>query len=100
MAARTDDSGDSDDEETRRVGTIGGRHGSPTVNVSLPFSKLSFGDDGALGDAVETLGALVGQLADQVRDLAARADDAEVRAGAEQISAEVTELLDDLAERD
>jgi len=41
---------------------IGGRHGSPSVTIALPFSKIGGGDE-ELRDAVAELGTLVARLA-------------------------------------
>lgn len=44
---------------------IGGRHGSPTISVALPFSSITT-TDGALHDAVADLAGLVAELARNV----------------------------------
>jgi hypothetical protein len=41
---------------------IGGRHGSPSVTIALPFSRISSEDD-ELRDAVADLANLVARLA-------------------------------------
>ncbi len=45
---------------TRTV--IGGRHGSPSVTIALPFSRIT-STDSELRDVVAELAALVAQLA-------------------------------------
>lgn len=42
---------------------IGGRHGSPSVTIALPFSKIT-GADEELRDAIAELAELVARLAD------------------------------------
>ena len=41
---------------------IGGRHGSPSVTIALPFSRIGGGDEELL-DAVAELGTLIARLA-------------------------------------
>jgi hypothetical protein len=41
---------------------IGGRHGSPSLTIALPFARISSNDDG-LRDAVADLANLVARLA-------------------------------------
>ncbi len=53
----TDDGG-----RPQRGPVIGGRHGSPTVTVALPFSNIT-NLDSELRDAVADLASLVAQLA-------------------------------------
>lgn len=61
--------------DNRRV--VGGRHGSPTVQVAFPFSKIeSIEEDPALRQALAELADLVGRLAE-----AAAAADADTLAG-------------------
>jgi hypothetical protein len=55
----------SHDQTSQPVGErvqIGGRYGSPTVTVALPFSNVQLSDPG-LVDAVRDLAALVQQTA-------------------------------------
>jgi len=49
-------------ERPGRRTVIGGRHGSPTVTIALPFSRITTGD-AELRDAVADLATLVGRLA-------------------------------------
>lgn len=56
--------GESDGRASGRT-VIGGRHGSPTVTVALPFAKIT-NVDAELRDAVAELAALVARLAEQV----------------------------------
>ena len=51
------------DEQTPRRTVIGGRHGSPTVTVALPFANIT-NIDSDLRDAVADLAALVARLAE------------------------------------
>ncbi len=51
-----------DDGTTPRRSVIGGRHGSPTVTVALPFSNIT-NHDSELRDQVADLASLVAQLA-------------------------------------
>jgi len=53
--------GDREDLLARRT-VIGGRHGSPTVTVALPFSQIT-NVDAELRDAVAELATLVARLA-------------------------------------
>lgn len=68
---------------------IGGRHGSPTVTVALPFSTITT-VDGDLRAAVADLATLVAELAGHVG-----ADD---RAAVEAVRAAAEELADSLGE--
>jgi hypothetical protein len=52
---------DHEDDAARRT-VIGGRHGSPTVTIALPFSKITSAD-AELRDAVADLAILVARLA-------------------------------------
>lgn len=79
---------------------LGGRHGSPTINVSLPFSKLTFGDDPTAVEGVEALAGVVLQLVSQVARLAEKAGEDEVRAEAEQLADQVAVVLSELGEGD
>ncbi len=75
--------GESEEQAARRT-VIGGRHGSPTVTIALPFSKITNGD-AELGDAVGDLATLVARLA----AVSSTGDQAEVdlvRAAAEEIA--------------
>ncbi len=54
--------GESDGQASGRT-VIGGRHGSPTVTVALPFAKIT-NVDAELRDAVAELATLVARLAD------------------------------------
>ncbi len=76
--------GNSEDRTARRT-VIGGRHGSPTVTVALPFSKITNVDD-ELRDAVADLAALVARLAAQV-SVADETEAGLVRAAAEELGA-------------
>jgi hypothetical protein len=78
---------------------VGGRHGSPTVNVALPFSKLNIGDAEALGESVETLAGIVGELAAQVALLAERAEADDVRVAVKAIAEQIEAVLADLPKR-
>jgi hypothetical protein len=51
------------EERPGRRTVIGGRHGSPTVTVALPFSKIS-NVDAELRDSVADLATLVARLAE------------------------------------
>jgi hypothetical protein len=53
--------GDNADQAARRT-VIGGRHGSPTVTVALPFARIT-NVDPELRDAVADLATLVARLA-------------------------------------
>jgi hypothetical protein len=68
---------------------IGGRHGSPTISVALPFSSITT-TDGALRDAVADLAGLVAELARHVS-----ADD---RAAVERVAGLAAELAEGLRE--
>ncbi len=77
---------DDDELEPRRT-NIGGRYGSPTVTIALPFSRI-MSTDTELREAVADLAALVARLATAVDDEGERA--AIARAAAElanQVSA-------------
>jgi hypothetical protein len=66
---------------------IGGRHGSPSLTIALPFSRISSGNEG-LRDAVTDLANLVARLAG-----AESADEAEralVRNAAEELATRVS----------
>ncbi len=52
---------DNEDRAARRT-VIGGRHGSPTVTVALPFASIT-NVDAELRDAVADLATLVARLA-------------------------------------
>ena len=52
-----------DEARPQHRAEIGGRHGSPTVTVALPFSSITTVDSG-LRDAVVDLASLVAELAD------------------------------------
>ena len=54
---------ENEDSEARRT-VIGGRYGSPTITIALPFARITNGDD-ELRDAVAELAALVARLAAQ-----------------------------------
>jgi hypothetical protein len=51
------------EERRGRPTVIGGRHGSPTVTVALPFAKIT-NVDSELRDAVTDLATLVARLAE------------------------------------
>jgi hypothetical protein len=52
----------ADQERPGRRTVIGGRHGSPTVTVALPFSNI-VNVDAELRDAIADLATLVARLA-------------------------------------
>jgi hypothetical protein len=62
---------DEDELEPRRT-NIGGRYGSPTVTIALPFAKIT-STDSELRAAVADLAALVARLATAESDEAERA---------------------------
>jgi hypothetical protein len=62
---------DEDEGELRRT-NIGGRYGSPTVTIALPFAKIT-STDSELREAVADLAALVARLAAADIDEAERA---------------------------
>jgi len=62
---------DEDESELRRT-NIGGRYGSPTVTIALPFSKI-MSTDSELREAVADLAALVARLATAGNDEGERA---------------------------
>jgi hypothetical protein len=62
---------DDDELETRRT-NIGGRYGSPTFTIALPFSKIT-STDTELRAAVADLATLVARLATGADDEAERA---------------------------
>jgi hypothetical protein len=75
---------DTDEPESRRT-VIGGRYGSPTITVALPFSNIVTKDE-QLRDAVADLATLVARLA------TAGVDEAElalVRTAAEELAASI-----------
>ena len=75
---------DNHDPESRRT-VIGGRYGSPTITVALPFSNIVNKDE-QLRDAVADLATLVARLA------APGADEAElalVKTAAEELVASI-----------
>lgn len=51
-----------DRERPQRGAVIGGRHGSPTITVALPFAQIT-NVDSELRDAVVELASLVAELA-------------------------------------
>lgn len=77
---------------------IGGRHGSPQINISLPFSQIEIsGDAEAVRDEMAELAGLIGQLAaavdlmadalpDEIETQEARASVAVVRAAALEVA--------------
>ena len=72
---------DTFEPEPRRT-VIGGRYGSPTITVALPFSTIKNTDD-RLRDAIADLATLVARLA------SAGADEAElalVKTAAEELA--------------
>jgi len=75
---------DDDELEPRRT-NIGGRYGSPTVTVALPFSKIT-SIDTDLREAVADLAALVARLA-------AATDDEGERAAIALLAAEMAKEL-------
>jgi hypothetical protein len=62
---------DDDELEPRRT-NIGGRYGSPTVTIALPFAKIT-STDSELREAVADLAALVARLANAADDERERA---------------------------
>jgi hypothetical protein len=69
---------------------IGGRHGSPTVTIALPFSNIT-SHDTEVRDAVAGLALLVARLA-RAAEAASDVDVTElgeIRAAAEALSAEL-----------
>jgi hypothetical protein len=66
---------------------IGGRHGSPSVTIALPFSRISGGDEELRG-AVADLARLVAQLAGTPST--GDAERALVRQAAEELVTRVT----------
>ena len=75
---------DTFEPEPRRT-VIGGRYGSPTITVALPFSNIANTDEG-LRDAVADLATLVARLAE------AGADEAElalIHTAAEDLAASI-----------
>lgn len=91
-------SGAGGEGEGRRL-VVGGRHGSPTVNVALPFSSLNVGGAEALGEAIEGLAGVVVELSSQVALLAERAEADDVRVAVKAIAAQVEAVLADLPKR-
>jgi hypothetical protein len=79
--------GDSEDRAARRT-VIGGRHGSPTVTVALPFSKIT-NIDAELRDAVADLATLVARLT-AVSSTGDAAEADLVRAAADAIAARLS----------
>jgi hypothetical protein len=78
---------DDDHDKAPRRSVVGGRHGSPTITIALPFSRIS-GADADLRDAVAELATLLARLAPHV------GDDAEakaVRKAAERLAARLAE---------
>jgi len=65
-----DDDQDHDHEAERRT-VIGGRYGSPTVTIALPFSNIVNKDE-ELRDAIADVAALVARLASAGDDEAQR----------------------------
>jgi hypothetical protein len=63
---------DDDDELEPRRTNIGGRYGSPTVTIALPFSRIT-STDTELREAVADLAALVARLATAADDDGERA---------------------------
>ena len=55
---------DAEGKAARRT-VIGGRHGSPTVTVALPFARITNVDD-ELRDTLADLTALVARLASNI----------------------------------
>ncbi|HUW01416.1 MAG TPA: hypothetical protein VMW08_03580 [Acidimicrobiales bacterium] len=53
----------SEDDEGGGRPIIGGRHGSPTINVAFPFSSVRTGD-ADLREAMTQLAGLVAELAE------------------------------------
>ena len=79
--------GESEERAARRT-VIGGRHGSPTVTVALPFAKIT-NVDAELRDAVADLATLVARLAAH----SATGDETEigaVREAAEELAARLS----------
>ena len=77
--------GDEEAPETRRT-HIGGKYGSPTVMVALPFARIT-NTDTELRDAVADLATLVSRLAAAAGDGAAVE---EVRAAADELAARLS----------
>ena len=75
----------TDELEPRRT-NIGGRYGSPTITVALPFSNIKNTDD-RLRDAVADLATLVSRLATPGVDVA---ELALVKTAAEELAASIT----------
>ena len=75
-----------DRERPQRGAVIGGRHGSPTVTVALPFAHIT-NVDSELREAVVDLASLVAELA------------AHTAAGSTKKIALVAEAAEDLGRR-
>jgi hypothetical protein len=79
---------------------IGGRHGSPSIAISLPFSSISIAeapDD--VVDAFTGLAEIVVELCGQVATLASEAASPAVGHHAEELATRAGALLTELASR-
>lgn len=96
-------------DEATRVGevrsqlNVGGRHGSPSIVIGMPFSKVTHTEiDPALRGAVAALAELTARLADLVGTLAdsehegSDLDPASIGAAAGALADEARDLLDAL----
>ena len=79
--------GDSPERAPLRT-VIGGRHGSPTISVALPFARIT-NVDTELRDAVADLAKLVARLA--ARSPGDEAEASLVRDAAEALAARLSE---------
>jgi hypothetical protein len=75
-------------ERPQRGPVIGGRHGSPTVTVALPFSNIT-NVDSELRDAVVDLALLVAELAAHTT-AGDTSEMAEVATSAEELAARLS----------